>query len=119
MGFEKIALVGVLAVVFIVVLQGFRVASEVKKMGRHPAKKRRRRKISTEPAATEIASTLIMDIVKKYPGLCNEAKETKVIPKKLQKEIDLAFSHYLDRVNYKFKALFNLKISEIIFQLKK
>ena len=116
MGFEKVVLIGVIAVVLIIVMQGFRTVNQVQKMAKKQSTRRKRRKISSEPAALEIADGLLGDIAKKYPDLCKEAVSSGRLSKKLQKEVDRALEHYLDRVNHKFKGHFHLKTSEILLE---
>ena len=114
MSIEKLAAFGIMAFIFIVVLQGLRTVRETKKLNKRRLSKRKRRKSSSEPVALDIARSLLDDVAHKYPELVKDAQSTGVIPKKLSKEIDLTLEHYLGRVNSKFRGLFHQQTSEII-----
>ena len=118
MNAEKLAIFGIVIFGFMALVQAWRTARQASHMMKQREGGRPRRLISSEPAAAELARALIDEVVEKNPELVLKTKETGVMDGFLDRQIKTAMNHYLDRVNPKFRGLFHMTVSEIIFQRK-
>jgi len=114
---EQMAILGIVMFAIIIVIHGFNTVRSIRRAARSPEGGRVRRAVSGEAAARAMAEGLVRDVAREHPDLVAARRETGETPPDLDRALEKSREYFLDRVERRHRALFNLSVDRILAEV--
>ncbi|MCU0660979.1 MAG: hypothetical protein MUC50_01480 [Myxococcota bacterium] len=118
MGFEQLAIVGVIVCGTIALLAFFNTLKISRQLGRKGPARRARRLVGTPEGATAAARSIVEELVRNHGPQVEEAKAGGPAGRELTEAIEEARTYYLSRVEARYKPVFHDVLDELVLGKK-
>jgi hypothetical protein len=115
MGFEQVAIVGVIICATIALLGFFNTMRMTRQLGKRAPQRGRRRLLGTPEGARCAAVSIVAEIVRNHGPSVEETRKGGPAGEELIQAIEEAKAYYLGRVEARYKSVFHDVVDELVF----